>query len=133
MIAVDTCILVRYAIRDDLIQARTATEFLKSNNCFIYKTVLLEFCWVLSSASGYNLSRPVVAERMRHICGLPTISVEDASNSALAIGLFEKGMDFGDALHLTSSSSFSGFATFDKKLSTKASKLLPGQQVKLLK
>ena len=123
MIAVDTNILVRYAVKDDRKQASAATEFLKNNACCIHKTVLLELAWVLSSPSGYNLSRSVVAERLRHVCGLPTITVEDASAAAQAITWYEQGMDVADALHLSSSAVFSGFATMDKRLSNKSASL----------
>ncbi|MDD2850800.1 MAG: type II toxin-antitoxin system VapC family toxin, partial [Desulfuromonadaceae bacterium] len=116
-------ILVRYAVKDDLRQAATATEFLKSNTCFLLKTVILELAWVLSSQAGYNLTRSVVTERLRHICGLPTITVEDAFAVSLAIIWYEQGMDFADAVHLASSSSCSGFATMDRRMSAKAAKV----------
>lgn len=129
MIAIDTNILVRYAVKDDLAQTVTATEFLKNNACYILKTVLLELAWVLSSQAGYNLSRIVVAERLRHICGLPTITVETARDVAQAISWYEQGMDFGDALHLASSTSYTGFATLDRKMATKAATVAEGYNV----
>jgi predicted nucleic-acid-binding protein len=49
MIAVDTNILVRYAVKDDRDQARLATA---GNRCFVLKTVLIELVWVLSSQAG---------------------------------------------------------------------------------
>ncbi len=129
MIAVDTNIFVRYAVKDDHKQTVTATEFLRNNNCIILKTVLLELAWVLSSQASYKLSRSVVAERLRHICGLPTITVEDASGAAQAITWYEQGMDFADALHLASSTSCSGFATMDRKMTAKASGLVVGYNI----
>jgi predicted nucleic-acid-binding protein len=132
MIAVDTNVLVRYVIKDDRKQAIAATEFLKNNAGCILKTVLLELAWVLSSSSGYNLSRNVVAERLLHVCGLPTITVEDASAAAQAIIWFEQGMDIADALHLASSTVFSGFATMDKRLSTKAASLAGNLNILLI-
>lgn len=129
MMAVDTNILVRYAVKDDPEQTVTATEFLKNNACFVLKTVALELAWVLSSPAGYNLSRSVVTERLRHICGLPTITVEDASAVAQAITWYEQGMDFADALHLASSVSCSGFATIDCRMTSKASRLAAGYRV----
>jgi predicted nucleic-acid-binding protein len=116
MIAIDTNILVRYAVKDDRRQAVVATEFLRNNACLILKTVLLELAWVLSSASGYNLTRNVVVERLRHICGLSTIAVEDAASVAQAISWYEQGMDFADALHLAQCATSAGFATMDKRL-----------------
>jgi predicted nucleic-acid-binding protein len=132
MIAVDTNILVRYAVKDDRAQAAVATDFLKNNACCILKTVLLELAWVMYSPSGYNLSRSVVAERLRHVCGLPTITVEDASSVAQAITWYEQGMDVADALHLASSAVFSGFATMDKRLSTKAGRLAGNHNLLLI-
>jgi predicted nucleic-acid-binding protein len=132
MIAVDTNILVRYAVKDDRRQTIKATEFLIHNQSRILKTVLLELVWVLSSSAGYNLSKTVVAERVRHLCGLPTIEVEDAVSVAQAVAWYEKGMDFADALHFVSSSAFTGFATFDKRFSSKAENLAVQQKVILL-
>jgi len=132
MIAVDTNILVRYAVKDDRKQAKKATEFLMTHSCRILKTVLLEFVWVLSSTAGYNLSKTVVIERVRHICGLPTIEVEDAVSVAQAVAWYEKGMDFADALHFASSLAFTGFATFDRRFSSKVVKLDIQQKVILL-
>jgi len=123
MIAVDTNILVRYAVKDDHKQTIAATEFLKNNACFILKTVVLELAWVLFSSDGYNLPRIVVVERLRHICGLPTINVEDAISVAQAITWYEQGMDFADALHLASSSSCKSFVTMDRKMIDKVDKL----------
>jgi predicted nucleic-acid-binding protein len=132
MIVVDTNILVRYAVKDDRKQAIAATEFLRNNACCILKTVLLELAWVLSSPSGYNLPRHVVAERLRHVCGLPTISVEDASAVAQAIIWYEQGMDVADALHLASGADFTGFATIDKRLSIKADSLAINHNILLV-
>lgn len=73
MTAIDTNILVRYAVKDDKRQTAAATKFLGSHPCFILKTVLLELVWVLSSSSGYALTRDITAERIRHILGLPTV------------------------------------------------------------
>jgi len=120
MIAVDTNILVRYAVKDDPGQTLAATEFLKNNPCHILKTVLLELAWVLSSPSGYNLSRDVVVERLRHILGLPTLETEDAVTVAQAIEWYEQGLDFADALHLASSIHLREFASMDRGMSDRA-------------
>jgi predicted nucleic-acid-binding protein len=122
MIAVDTNVLVRYAIKDDHDQAVLATEFLAHNRCFVLKTVLLELAWVLSSPAGYNLPRETVHERLLHILGLPGIETEDATNVAQALTWYMEGMDFADALHLAASVELTGFATFDRKLATIAEK-----------
>jgi len=46
--------------------------------------------------------------------------------------VYEAGMDFADALHLASSFDFKAFATFEKKISSKAAKLNITHQVILL-
>lgn len=132
MMIADTNILVRYAIKDDRNQTIKATEFLKNNQCHMLKTVLLELVWVLSSAAGYNLPRTVVVERVRHLCGLPCIEVEDSAAAAQALSWYAAGMDFADALHLASTPETAGFVTFDKRLTSKACNLLSQNKIILL-
>jgi predicted nucleic-acid-binding protein len=133
MIAVDTNILVRYAVKDDKRQTELATSFIAGNQCHVLKSVILELAWVLSSSSGYNLTRKVVAERLRHILGLPTMETEGAVQVAQAIDWYEKGMDFADALHLASSCEIKGFATMDGRMSSKASQIAPTRNIILVK
>jgi predicted nucleic-acid-binding protein len=133
LIAVDTNILVRYAVKDDKRQTALATRFIADNQCHVLKTVLLELVWVLSSSSGYNLSQNVVTERLRHILGLPTIDTEDAVQVAQAICWYENGMDFADALHLASTCEVNGFATMDGRMSRKASQIAAMHNVLLVK
>jgi predicted nucleic-acid-binding protein len=123
MIAVDTNILVRYAVKDDRNQAALATEFLAKNRCFVLKSVLIELVWVLSSPAGYNLPRKTVKERLLHILGLPDIETEDAANVAQALTWYAEGMDFADAIHLAGSAELTALATFDKKFAAVAEKL----------
>jgi predicted nucleic-acid-binding protein len=85
MIAVDTNILVRYAVKDDSRQTAIATNFLATHQCFVLKTVLIELVWVSESDSGYALLRNIVEERLRHISGLPYIVVQDSYQVALAL------------------------------------------------
>ncbi|MCX5824108.1 MAG: type II toxin-antitoxin system VapC family toxin [Deltaproteobacteria bacterium] len=132
MIAVDTNRLVRYAVKDDKRQTALATSFIADNECRVLKSVILELVWVLSSSSGYNLTRKVVTERLRHIMGLPTIDTEDTVQVAQAINWYEKGMDFADALHLASSCEVKGFATLDGKISRKALQIAPTQNILLV-
>ncbi|MFA5515939.1 MAG: type II toxin-antitoxin system VapC family toxin [Desulfuromonadales bacterium] len=123
MIAVDTNLLVRYAIKDDRQQAAKATDFLAHNRCFVLKTVLLECAWVLASPAGYNLPRQTVHERLLHILGLPNIEAEDAPAVAQALAWYAIGMDFADALHLSGCGELTGIATFDRKFAATAEKL----------
>ena len=72
-------------------------------------------------------------ERVRHLCGLPGIEVEDSVAAAQALSWYAGGMDFADALHLASSPETAGFVTFDRRLADKADKLSPRQKIILLK
>ncbi len=123
MIAIDTNVLVRYAVKDNRHQTALATAFLARNRCLVLKTVLLELVWVLSSPAGYALSREIVHERLLHILGLPEIETEDAPNVAQALAWYAKGMDFADALHLAGSVELAGLATFDRKFAATAKKM----------
>lgn len=132
MIAVDTNILVRYAVKDEPQQTVIATNFLATHQCFVLKTVLLELVWVLGSKRGYGLSKPDVLERVRHILGLPTVHMQEPKHAALALTWHESGMDFADALHLASSLEVQGFATFEKKIQQRASALQISHNIILL-
>lgn len=132
MIAVDTNILVRYAIKDDSSQTETATRFLQHNQCLLLPTVALETVWVLSSKKAYALPREIVVERMRHIAGLPTMTVLDAKALDFALKHYESGMDFADALHFAISNQYAGFATLDKKMWLCAERLGLAERLVLL-
>lgn len=113
MIAVDTNLLVRYAIRDDPAQAARAASFLEDQDCLVVRSVVLETGWVLGS--GYGLSRAQVVERIRHILCLPRVFTEDVEQVLLALDWYEQGMDLGDALHVAvARGAAEAFATFDK-------------------
>ena len=122
MITIDTNIVVRYVMRDDLRQAQKAQDFLRQHECLIIRTVVLELVWVLSA--GYKLSREKVIEHVRHILCLPTVFTEDVDNVLLALQWYESGMDFADALHLAVSLvEADGFATFDKGITKSVNRL----------
>ncbi|MFB1487394.1 MULTISPECIES: hypothetical protein [unclassified Thiocapsa] len=42
MIALDTNLIIRYAIKDDPHQARLAAQFIRANRCLLLPTVVLE-------------------------------------------------------------------------------------------
>ena len=115
MIAVDTNILVRYAVNDDPVQSQQAKALLKNTQAiFISKTTLLEFEWVLRSA--YKLPRESILHSILTICGLPNLTVESVWQVFQACELYSKGLDFADALHYYSAnSSIENFYTFDEK------------------
>jgi len=54
MVAVDTNILVRFLVRDDVKQAARAASLIRDDKIWISKTVLLETEWVLGSLYGFS-------------------------------------------------------------------------------
>lgn len=113
MLAVDTNVIVRIVTNDDPEQARRAVALFERERIFIAKTVLLEVEWVLRFS--YQLPREVIAPTLRKVIGLPPVAVEDPDEVFIALDGYEQGLDFADALHLASSGSAYGFATFDQK------------------
>ena len=118
MIALDTNILVRFYLNDDEVQAGLATRLLTDEDVFVAKTVLLELEWVLRGVA--KVSRAAIARSLAHLLSLPNVRVEDEVNVRAALKAFTRGMDFADALHLTSSGGADRFATFDARLVKRA-------------
>jgi predicted nucleic-acid-binding protein len=121
MLAVDTNLLVRLVANDDPEQAKRAASLFEAEQIFVPKTVLLETEWVLRYA--YKLGSDAIARALRAIAGLPNVTLENPAELALALGWFESGLDFADALHLASSQRAGRFATFDTKFAQRAQAL----------
>lgn len=120
MIALDTNVIVRVVTADEPNQLAIALEALRSDELWICKTVLLETEWVLRYS--YELPRATILEALRRLLGYPGLQVEDRGAVLQALSLFEDGMDFADALHLTSSGGADRFITFDRPLAKIAGK-----------
>jgi len=133
MLSVDTNILVRYAVKDELRQTELATRILAENHCFILCSVVLETGWVLENA--YACSPAQVFERLTHIFSLPTVAVETYPAVISALDRYASGMDFADALHLSLSEyqNKEGLLTFDKKFANAANRLNVQHSVKLVR
>ncbi len=122
MIAVDTNILVRLLTKDDLSQAKRAAKVMESDDIFIPKTVILETEWVLRHA--YGIDNGAIMKGFQKMMGLPNVRVEDQQAVFQAISWHESGLDFVDALHLSSSMKADKFVTFDNAFIKKARKLI---------
>jgi len=118
VIAVDTNVLVRLLTADEPAQTARAAALFEREAVSIPKTVLLETEWVLRYS--YRLDASAVLKGFRNLLGLPRVAVEDGSVVADALALYERGMDFADALHLCSARDASAFATFDAGLKKRA-------------
>ena len=114
MIGLDTKILVRLLVNDDLVQAQIARDLIKHpGGIFIGKTVLLELEWVLRQV--YQVDKKTLMAGLTKLLGLPNVTIESVAQVAQAMKDFSKGMDFADALHLASTHGSILMYTFDKK------------------
>jgi len=76
--------------------------------------------------SVYRLTPADIGAAIRKFIGLPTVSVEQLHRVLAALAWFERGMDFGDALHLSAAENCDGFATFDRAFIKTAARLGAG-------
>lgn len=129
MIAVDTNVLVRIVTNDDPAQAARAVRLLRSEEIYVPKTVAMEMEWVLRYA--YSLGRASILRSIRGILGLPNVVSEDTRSVVRALEWYELGLDFSDALHLSSSRDAESFVTYDEKFHKKA-RALAGAKVRRL-
>jgi predicted nucleic-acid-binding protein len=97
------------------------TRLSEKGQIVIPKTVILETEWVLRYA--YGISSNIIIEAFQRLFGLPNIHLEDSRSLFQAISWYENGLDFADALHLSSSIKAHHFSTFDKAFVKRASKL----------
>lgn len=102
MIGIDTNVLVRYLVYDDLHQAKKAAQLLE-NQCtrhnpgFIPHIVLCELVWVLKRA--YKFPKSKIIEILWQIMGTLELQVQDPQLVRKALLQFENGnADFSDYL-----------------------------------
>ena len=134
MRALDTNVLARFFVDDaddaQAIKQRPAAVAALSERSFVSVTVLLELEWVLRGF--YELPLRDISRVLRALAGIEHVTLEDRDAVLAAVDAFDKGLDFADALHLARSSRASGFATFDRRLATRAKGLALTPPVELL-
>ena len=113
MIALDTNVVVRLLTDDDPSQAAEAVRLVESDQVFLPLSVILETEWVLRSV--YGLDRETTARALRNLLGIPSVTAEAVGRVGQALGWYEQGFDFADALHLASAAQAGAerIATFD--------------------
>ena len=128
MIALDTNILARFYVDDpadpeSAKQRRIAHRLLtESPHVFVPLTVILELEWVLRAFYGFGAEDFVRV--VKHLLGLPNVSVEEWSRIADALAWHTDGLDFAEALHLLASSRCTEFMSFDdRKFARRAKRL----------
>jgi len=121
VIALDTNILVRYLLADDVAQTRAARALLEDlgTEYFVPITVTLELEWVLRSSKA---PRAEIIGRVRDLLSLPNVRPQLSEAVFQALRWAEGGIDIADALHLALSSKAERFVTFDEALVKQARK-----------
>ena len=119
MIALDTNILARFYV-DDPDDPESAKQrpiarriLVESPQVFVPLTVILELEWVLRAFYGF--AREDFVNVVKHLLGLPNVSVEEWSRIGDALNWHMNGLDFADALHLLASSHCTEIMSFDDR------------------
>ena len=122
MIALDTSVLVRHLVCDDIEQAEAARKLLESLTAqqpgYVCREVAIELVWVLERAYGFSRGR--IATTLENLIITEGLVIEDAKDVAHAIFPYrEGGVGFSD-LKILAAAEKSGalpLYTFDRKLS----------------
>lgn len=131
MRAVDTNVLVRYYLRDEVTQACLAERILAGGDVFAPKTVVLELEWVLRAVAERPADKVLACPE--HLLALPGIAVEDDDQVDAALRLSREGIDFADALHHAACAHCRELVTFDdRRFARRAARLGLKPRVQLL-
>lgn len=128
MIGLDTNVLARYYIEDESDEEATnqhqaARRLIESGTpLMVAKTVVLELEWVMRGYYGFSTEQ--VATALRHLLSLPQVMIEQREAVELAVAHSLSGLDFADALHLSSYPDCEKVASFDdRKFARRAKRL----------
>jgi predicted nucleic-acid-binding protein len=128
MIGLDTNVLARYYIEDKADtqaehQRTAARRLIESGQpLMVCKTVILELEWVMRGYYGFEQDEAVAV--LRHLLGLPHITIEDRDTVEQALSHCDAGIELADALHHASYRSCASMASFDdRRFARRAKKL----------
>lgn len=117
MRAVDTNVLVRLIVRDDLAQAQAAEKFV-GQGAWVSLLALAEATWVLSTV--YELSAAQIAEALDKLLDHQHLVLQDPDVVRTALRQFEKrpSLGFSDCLmlHIAAKAGHVPLGTFDRDL-----------------
>ena len=117
MRAADTNVLVRLIVRDDLIQANAAEEFI-AKGAWVSHLILAETLWVLDGV--YERSAAQIATAIDMLLNHKQLTLQDADVVASALSLFRArpAISFSDflILEIARKAGHLPLGTFDKAL-----------------
>lgn len=101
MIGLDTNVLVRYIMQDDVQQSPKATQIIEAldgiGSGYITLVSIVELVWVLSAS--YELTRAQLAQALDGIMRTKQFKIESADQVIRAVRVFKAGKsDFADCL-----------------------------------
>jgi len=117
---IDTNILVRLLAQDNEEQWATAADLVSRFQLVVLSTVLMETEWVLRSRYGFDRQR--IVELFRAILASENFILVERQRVVRTLDAFACGLDFADALHLSSLDAGETFITFDRDLVRLANK-----------
>ncbi len=130
MKALDTNVLARLLLKDDILQFKKARALLASNEIFTAPvTVMLELVWVLESN---DCTSTEIVDSLNLLMSLPNFKSAHEQVIRNALTAYLNGLDFADALHLGLSQKDEALLTFDKSFVKQASKLGQSMSVQLV-
>ena len=122
MISIDTNILIRYLVRDNVDQAEAALRLLDTltpeHPGYICREAAIEMVWVLDRT--YRLPRDHIASIVQELARSEEIIVEDHEDVIIAADGYRRGLaDFADLMILAAArrSGASPVFTFDRRFS----------------
>lgn len=118
MRAIDTNILLRIILQDDLTQLPVAIRVLEEP-ALVGFGVLMEIAWVMRST--YGRPRSEIAAALSALLDVPTVHVPDRDGVRWAVGRYrDHQADLADMLHIVAARGSSTFASFEKHLKREA-------------
>ncbi len=121
MIALDSNVILRYLVGDDVEQAEAAHKLLAGltpdNPAFIGREVMIEVAWVLERSYGFTRSR--VAEALMELAASDSLVVENSDDVAASAHRYRQGgAGFSDLMILAAATRVGAVPlhTFDRRL-----------------
>jgi predicted nucleic-acid-binding protein len=112
--SIDTNLLVRLIVRDDMQQVAIAQRIF-SGRVLLLPTVIQETVWILSR--GYKVSSQEIVLQISELLSLSNVALADEMACLWALNRYAIGADFADMLHLALSGAADMFTTFDRGIS----------------
>lgn len=122
MNGLDTNVLIRYLVADDVAQAAKAKRYIESGSSYVNCIVLSEVVWVLESAYGYD--KEAVINTMERLLSTHEVEVEDADVALAALQDYRRSTaGFTDCLigHRNAAHGCIETGSFDKRAKSVAS------------